>query len=296
MSAMAPPVPELIRTKNFEALSGLIQARWGTTPTTQSLAWLHEIVVVRRSPPAGGTPEAPWSESTWLLWIKNRLDEYAARPECAEDPGEPYGAVFDVEREPTNPVAWRSFLARYSKELLAEEDLDLWAPVPDEARESGWMGFDPAGDAAIQAAEARIGRRLPASLRCFYSVSNGWRATGRTIYEVLPVEEIGWLIDREALLYGMAVEAESMPGPFKDDPGDARLKQYRDDDGTRVKRSLAISSQGDNGAIWLLDPGAEPHPDEWPAGEWNQGMRWEAANFAVLMANELRSLIELRDY
>jgi hypothetical protein len=112
---------------------------------------------------------------------------------------------------------------------------------------------------------------------------------------LLPVEKIGWLVDREPHLYELVLQAESEPGPFKDDPGDQRLKEYRDEEGTRVKRSLVISSRGD-AATWLLDPGAEPHDGEWPAGcwaAWHPAMSWQAPNFAELMARELRMLREL---
>jgi hypothetical protein len=141
-----------------------------------------------------------------------------------------------------------------------------------------------------------LGRKLPASLRSFYSVSNGWRETGFFIWDVLPVEELGWLTDREPHLYQLACEAEAEPGPFKDDPGDARLRHYRDEQGTRVKRTLVISSCGD-AATWLLDPGPKPHGGEWPGGRWagwNPAMAWTAVSFADLMKQELESFLRLR--
>lgn len=191
--------------------------------------------------------------------------------------------------------SWREFLERYSEELLATDDPSI--EVPEEARRVRWMGHSPATDAAIVAAERRLGRNLPTSLRSFYSVSNGWRATGFFIYNVLPVEEIGWLRDREPRLYELACQAESEAGPFKNDPGNVRLKEYREEQGTRVKRALAISSLGD-AATWLLDPGPEPHSGEWPGGcwaGWNPAMDWTASSFADLMSQELESLLRLRD-
>ncbi|RUT03955.1 hypothetical protein DSM106972_048690 [Dulcicalothrix desertica PCC 7102] len=55
------------------------------------------------------------------------------------------------------------------------------------------MGYSPASESQILAAEQRIGKSLPPSLRTFYSVTNGWRTTGLCIYDILPVEEIDWL-------------------------------------------------------------------------------------------------------
>jgi hypothetical protein len=88
---------------------------------------------------------------------------------------------------------------------------------------------------------------------------------------------------------------ESEPGPFKNDPEDKRLNEYREECGTRVKRSLVVNSR-DDAATWLLDLGAEPHQGEWPAGRWaswNPGMAWQAENFAELMTKELRGLQKL---
>jgi hypothetical protein len=58
-------------------------------------------------------------------------------------------------------------------------------------REAGWIWFAPTDELALREAESRLGRRLLPSLRCFYSLSNGWRTTGRVIHDVLLVSEIG---------------------------------------------------------------------------------------------------------
>jgi hypothetical protein len=190
---------------------------------------------------------------------------------------------------------WRTFLERYSEELLATSNLCL--KVPEDVRETGWMGHDPAAEAAIVEAERRLGRVLPASLRSFYAVTNGWRQTGYFIFDILPVEDLGWLSEREPYLYELASGCEQMPGPWPNDPGDVRLHQYREEQGSRVKRSLVISSDGD-AATWLLDPGPDPHPGEWPGGRWagwNPAMEWSAESFADLMQQEFDCLLQLRD-
>jgi hypothetical protein len=189
---------------------------------------------------------------------------------------------------------WHPFLERYSRELLATDDPRI--EIPHEARSSGWMGYTPATDAAIQAVESRLGRRLPPSLRSFYSVTNGWRATGFFIWDVLPVEGLAWLRDRDPHLYELACKAEAAPGPFKKDPGGSRLREYRREQGTRVKRALVVTSVGDS-ARWLLDPGSEAHSGEWPGGRWaswNPAMDWTAESFADLMWHEFENLLRLR--
>jgi len=207
-----------------------------------------------------------------------------------------------------NRIEWREFLKLYSREFLSidwSNTLRIFsshgAVIPDEARRAVWMGFEPAPQAAISIAENRLGRRLPPSLRTFYEVSNGWGMTGPFIFDVLPVEKIGLLKDRsgdqDALLYAMACDNEKAQGPWDDDPGNARLLGYRFDQGTRLKRSLVISSWGD-AAVWLLDPGDRDHSGEWPGGRWaswNPGMvEWDAESFAQLMQNELAQLIDSR--
>ena len=213
-----------------------------------------------------------------------------------------------------NPSEWRQFLQWYSREFLSQDwshILRLFsasgAAIPDEARRTGWMGFEPAPESAIAAAEERLGRRLPPSLRTFYAVSNGWGMTGPFIFDVLPVDKIGWLKDRtgpqDALLYKMACAIEDPPrdkprAPWKNDSDGARRRAYRFEQGTRLKRSLVISSWGD-AAVWVLDPGDHDHDDEWPGGRWaswNPGLvEWTAQSFEALMRQELASLVELRD-
>lgn len=129
----------------------------------------------------------------------------------------------------------------------------------------------------------------------FYGITNGWATLGVWQCDVLAVEQIGWLRDREPDLYELAVEAESTPGPFRDDPGDVRLRDYQDEQGTRVKRSLVVSSRGDDFTL-LLDPGAEPHHGEWPGGDWsshNPAMDWSSVSFAQLLSLQRNSFLDL---
>ena len=151
-----------------------------------------------------------------------------------------------------------------------------------------WMGYEPAPEAAISAAEDRLGCQLPPSLRTFYEVSNGWGMTGSVIFDLLPVEKIGWLKDLDPHLYQIGCKSEERRGgrPFKSDPDSTRLERYCLEQGTMVKRSLVISSWGD-AAIWLLDPD-EPLPNgEWRGGcwaAWNPAMAWTAESFARIDA------------
>ena len=84
---------------------------------------------------------------------------------------------------------WKSFLKLYSRELLSYDWSDTLrmfashgAAISEEARRTQWLGYLPASEAAIEAAEQRLGRRLPPSLRAFYEVTNGWGMTGSFIF------------------------------------------------------------------------------------------------------------------
>lgn len=192
-----------------------------------------------------------------------------------------------------NIEEWRKFLENYSAELLEDEIVAY--EVPEEVHLSKWMGFSPASESQILAAEQRIGKSLPPSLRNFYSVTNGWRTTGLCIYDILPVEEIDWLQVCDDHLYELALDAEN-----NNDEGWTNEKfrdDYRYEQGTRVKRSLVISSWGD-AAVWLLDPEEKDAHGEWSAGRWaswNPAMEWLTASFAELMLQEFESFLEFRD-
>ncbi|WP_414624075.1 SMI1/KNR4 family protein [Calothrix sp. CCY 0018] len=184
-----------------------------------------------------------------------------------------------------NIEQWQQFLKHYSIELLDEYSN---IEVDEEVYQNQWMGYEAATETQIVEAEKRLGISLPNSLRNFYLVTNGWRETGCFIYDILPVEEIDWLRIRDSDLYGIACELEEIQ---------ATSNEHRYQQGTQVKRSLAISSWED-AAIWLLDPAEQNAQGEWAGGRWaswNPAMKWTATSFAELMKLELEDFIRLRD-
>ena len=126
--------------------------------------------------------------------------------------------------------------------------------------------FAPATESQIAREEARLGVRLPPSLRSFYLHSNGHGVVGNFIWDVRSVEQLGWLRDVEPDLYDLV---------FEDDAA--------------VGRSLVVSGEAD-ASWWLLDPGDVDARGEWRAGRWsswNPGMEWIAADFFGLFENEV---------
>ena len=74
---------------------------------------------------------------------------------------------------------WAPFLERWSGEWVDGHDPESDAPLAEEVAKDRWLGFAPAAEADIAAAEARLGRRLPPSLPrtsaapCIHGVPGG---------------------------------------------------------------------------------------------------------------------------
>ena len=193
------------------------------------------------------------------------------------------------------PFEMRDFLQGYSRELIA--CAEIADRLPPEVVHSGWLGFEPVSEEQLLQAEQRLGVSLPESLRSFYRVTNGWRITGFFVDEVLPIGRIDWIEHLSPDLYRIASETEGAYGPIGEHVEGEHMAEYRFEQGTRVKRSLVISLEGD-ASTWLLDPGTQTVTGEWAAGRWsswNPAMSWQAESFADLLFYELGSFRDLCD-
>ena len=126
--------------------------------------------------------------------------------------------------------------------------------------------YAPATEAQIAREEARLGVRLPPSLRALYLQSNGHGVVGNSIWAVRSVDQVGWLRDVEPHLYDLVCEDEPAVG-----------------------RSLVVSGEAD-ASWWLLDPGDLDGRGEWRAGRWsswNPGMEWLAKDVFGLFQHEV---------
>jgi len=85
---------------------------------------------------------------------------------------------------------WHPFLIDYSRELLA--DRRIKKSIPEAVFESGWMGYEPASENDLLELESRIGVHLPESYRQFLASTDGWRDSGRFIYEMLSCRKVEW--------------------------------------------------------------------------------------------------------
>ncbi|MFD9892549.1 SMI1/KNR4 family protein [Amycolatopsis sp. NPDC059027] len=167
----------------------------------------------------------------------------------------------NVPPPPLAPAEWREFLRSYSSEFLespflremAEEGRDdLFASETERANR--WLGYEPATEDAIAAAERRLGIRLPPSYRNFLLVSNGWHTISYAV-DLLDLTEIGWFADLEPRL----MEAWSDSGAY--------------DDWIEVlKRSVLISNDdGGSGHYLFLHADSVADNGEWTAYEWWPG-------------------------
>lgn len=107
-----------------------------------------------------------------------------------------------------------------------------------------------------------------------------------------PVESLRWLSETAPELYeiGVGVEAQFSSDPRVD------LREFAYEGGTWVKRSLAVSADGD-ASTWLLDPGTVNEKGEWAGGRyssWNPGMEWISDSFEGLFRNEYETYLRLR--
>ncbi|MDI5963404.1 SMI1/KNR4 family protein [Streptantibioticus silvisoli] len=161
---------------------------------------------------------------------------------------------------PLTDLEWREFLRAYSCEYLNSDDLrrateEGRSSVTDVQRETGWLGGGPAGEAAVLAAERRLGIRLPPSYRNFLLVSDGWGVIADSLAELLAVGRIGWFRDLEPEL----LASWSMPD-----------MDHFAEHSEMLERALLISGPAD-GDYWLLSPDDIAGNDEWTAYWWMAG-------------------------
>ena len=166
-----------------------------------------------------------------------------------------------------NPLTydWQGMFARCRK--WGEDRAEWWRRKGHEVTSQQLPSvLAPATEEQIAHEEARLGTRLPPSLRAFYLESNGHGTVGNSIWSVRGVEHIGWLRDVVPHLYDIVCD---------DDP--------------EAARSLVVSGESD-ASWWLLDPGDVDARGEWRAGRWsswNPGMLWIASDFFGLFEKEV---------
>lgn len=156
---------------------------------------------------------------------------------------------------PLTVPEWREFLRDYSSEYLRSEYLreltEEGGKVVDPVQcQTQWLGYEPASEDAILAAEERLGVRLPPSYRNFLLASDGWSEIASSLYDLLKVKEIGWFRDVEPEMWDAWSHDEGIT--------------------EQLNRSIILSGPAD-GDYWLLDASKIGPDGEWTAYWWWAG-------------------------
>lgn len=231
------------------------------------------------------TKEGPEPPPEFLGWYQRPreaavpLRGFLVRQQTATAP--PVTGPDEVtEAVPATPSQWHEWSTSYSEQWFStasEEDLEL-AGLP----ESGLVR-PPADITAIEQTEARLGHRLPASLRSFYQATDGLLQAGPFGERVVPLAELGWMRETsEDLLdvWGALV---------------TRGVGEEDEDADRLLRVLQIGGN-DEGDYWFLDP-ADGVDGEWAAYTWHPSDGSDPErhdSFAALLANQRANLERFR--
>ncbi|MEH0447946.1 SMI1/KNR4 family protein [Streptomyces sp. B21-102] len=144
----------------------------------------------------------------------------------------------------SEPFDWHDFLGRWQAEWVPDDP-------GDDAGDGEPLGRPGADEAAIVAAEERLGRRLPPSYRAFLAASDGWRVDQTAgVYTLGGIADIGWFQDPHGLtpLY----EEELGDAPREEDVLRAGMWQ----------RALRLETDSDMSHA-LLDPGDSDQDGEW---------------------------------
>jgi len=174
--------------------------------------------------------------------------------------------------------AWEPLLKALNRKLLDRMDEERKAEIPPEVLESEWLGSPGATEAQIAAAEARLGTRLPPSYRQFLQVSNGWRYSNWTEFQLWSAEEIDWFCARNQDWIDAWVPLSSDQPSVPDEEyfvygPEQNCCNTREE---YLQTALEISSDGGDGDIYLLIPEVINLEGEWEA--WHFGSQSPDAN------------------
>jgi hypothetical protein len=262
-----------------------LQVRYAMTPGLEVLNAICELVRDPEALPLGGSADSPWSDDTWLEWIRNRVRDLET-----ESVAKMRKRFLKKKQEKLRSVdAWQDFLAKYR--AVAKRMAKI-----ETAMVYNFNDYPPASESEILETERKLGVVFPPSIKTFYLASNGWPADGWHAPAIHPLRLLAFLKDHDPTLYAIADDAEQKKGPFKDDPEGTRLAAYQLEQGLRVKRSIAMSFATNDTETILADPGIVDVDGEWPIGSWahwHPAMTWSHSTFDGYMRSRLEGLREI---
>ncbi|WP_326646782.1 SMI1/KNR4 family protein [Streptomyces anthocyanicus] len=162
----------------------------------------------------------------------------------------------------TTAFDWRPFLVEWSAEWAdCQPEGETRSADDASARRSRWLGFPPADEERVAAAEARLGRRLPPSYREFLMVSDGWRHAGGFVWLLAGTADARWHDD-----------ASGLADTFEEDLDEEAGPQERREAGI-WRRGLQLDVASDATYV-LMDPEDVDEDGEWAVYTW---AGWRAA-------------------
>ncbi len=186
------------------------------------------------------------------------------------------------------PESARSRLLREISRVRLE-DSEVAVDVPDSMVEAGWLGEPGASEEQIEAAERRLGVRLPPSYREFLAESNGFRQLSPFIWRLRGTTDIDWFRTRNMEWIEAYQFADDIsPEEHREAPLNSGLWRA-----AYLRSCLQISDEGDS-AVVLLNPEAVTPEGEWEAwffANWIPGVR-RYRSFRDYLEHELKSAHE----
>lgn len=281
----------LLRNRDFEALARIVRDRWSMDISIDSMECLHKLAFETDPPVAGGTEEQPWGNETWLLWLRNRLEDLSSQS-C-----EHLLAKFNwsVSSPPESVQEWNDFLQVFNADLLASAEIR--ETLDDDIVSAGWLGFPPTTEAQLKALESRLEKNLPRSYRSFLLASDGWRSTGWDSIQILPCNKVVWLRDADpGIISAWCEEAATY-----EVPDDAYFVYGDAQDCCNIRNEYLPDMLLISGSSWthqdyfFLNPRIVFDNGEWEA--WHFSFEYPGASryrsFAELMISEGREVRQM---
>jgi hypothetical protein len=152
---------------------------------------------------------------------------------------------------PVTPPQWHRYLTEFSDAFFAKAaGSDLWE-LDDQQVAARWLGFAPASERDLNAAEERLGVRLPPSLRGFLLTTDGWSRPADWVERMCPCRDLQWFRDTAAGIAFLDEASRELP---KGPDSEHFLEM--------LGRMLTIADGDD---VWLLDTGEASADGEYPA-------------------------------
>ncbi len=191
---------------------------------------------------------------------------------------------------------WQSLIVQWNRDIL---DSPYRQYLPEDVVNAGWLGFPPATEEMVRAAEARLQTTLPLSYVEFVNASNGWYMTTAFIDRVWGTEEIEWLaVKRKQVVDDQRRYSSDQGEPLIANGEDYAYGKAQDLflKSDHFENSIEVGF-GDQLDLYLLLPDVVPSEGEWCACVWSPKSVESTVyrSFWDLMVAEYERFLRLKD-